>query len=277
MTSTMSKSSGLQLGAARLTPSLPFRSAQPARRSSLRVQATYSSPEVQEHVVKAAAWSTMAATFLSSGSACAATEVMSQAAGDARGTVLLALPAIALGWVLYNIGGPALGQLGDMTAKGSGKKRAASVVGLMAASMFAAGNADAAQELGQLAAGDSRVLVIATLFVPIVGWVLFNIGGPALNQFQDVAAKSSSSTKKRGLIGATALSAGSLLAVQSADAAKEVSQLAAGDSRVLVIATLFVPIIGWVLFNIAGPAFAQFRDVSDRRDASTQSKGKGKR
>lgn len=57
-----------------------------------------------------------------------------------------------------------------MNKKGSGK-RAASVVGLVTASLFAAGNADAAQELGQLAAGDSRVLVIATLFVPIIGWV----------------------------------------------------------------------------------------------------------
>lgn len=43
----------------------------------------------------------MAATFLASGSACAATEVMSQAAGDGRANVLLALPAIALGWVSF--------------------------------------------------------------------------------------------------------------------------------------------------------------------------------
>ena len=42
-----------------------------------------------------------------------------------------------------------------------------------------------------------------------------------------------------------------LLCLQSADAATEVAQVA-GDSRVGVIATLFVPIVGWVLFNIGG-------------------------
>ena len=31
-------------------------------------------------------------------------------------------------------------------------------------------------------AGDNRVGIIATLFLPVVGWVAFNIGGPALNQ-----------------------------------------------------------------------------------------------
>lgn len=37
----------------------------------------------------------------------------------------------------------------------------------------------------QLAAGrDNRVFIIATLFVPVVGWVGFNILGPALNQLQ---------------------------------------------------------------------------------------------
>lgn len=276
MAMAMSNASGLQRGIARSTPLQPFRVTLSARRSPQRVQAVQNSQDTQGHVIKAAAWSAMAATFLTSGSACAATEIMSQAAGDSRANVLLVLPAIAVGWVLYNIGGPALSQLGDMSDKGSGKKRAASVVGLMAASMFAAGNADAAQEMGQLAAGDSRVLVIATLFVPIIGWVLFNIGGPALNQFQETAAKNSSSTKRRSVIGVTALSAASLMAAQSADAANEVSQLAAGDSRILVIATLFVPIIGWVLFNIGGPAFSQFKDIAAKREASNP-KGKGRR
>ena len=35
---------------------------------------------------------------------------------------------------------------------------------------------------GACSAGDNRVGIIATLFLPVVGWVAFNIGGPALNQ-----------------------------------------------------------------------------------------------
>lgn len=39
------------------------------------------------------------------------------------------------------------------------------------------------------AARDNRVLIIATIFVPVVGWVAFNILGPALNQLQAQVAK----------------------------------------------------------------------------------------
>jgi photosystem II PsbY protein len=38
-------------------------------------------------------------------------------------------------------------------------------------------------------AGDNRFGIIATLFLPVVGWVAFNIGGPALNQLNNAAAK----------------------------------------------------------------------------------------
>ena len=49
-----------------------------------------------------------------------------------------------------------------------------SVVG----SFLAAGNANAASEIAQLAGGDNRLIILATLFVPAIGWVLFNIGTP---------------------------------------------------------------------------------------------------
>ena len=39
------------------------------------------------------------------------------------------------------------------------------------ASMMAAGNANAATEVAQLAAGDNRFGIIAFLFLPVVGWV----------------------------------------------------------------------------------------------------------
>jgi len=40
-----------------------------------------------------------------------------------------------------------------------------------AATLLAAGNANAAQEVAELAAGDNRTAIIATLFLPVVGWV----------------------------------------------------------------------------------------------------------
>ena len=117
-------------------------------------------------------------------------------------------------------------------------------VGLGAALLLASQKADAAQEVAQLAAGDSRFAIIATLFLPVIGWVLFNIGGPALNQLNNAANKNKSGVvkkvaskinKRRAVTGAiVGLSAASLLAVPQADAANEVMQLAAG-ARLIVL------------------------------------------
>ena len=62
-------------------------------------------------------------------------------------------------------------------------------LGLGTALLLASEKADAAQEILQLAASDNRIGIIATLFLPVVGWVLFNIGGPALNQLANTAEK----------------------------------------------------------------------------------------
>ena len=70
--------------------------------------------------------------------------------------------------MLFNIGGPAMDQLGGMNGGKNRGKRVASVVGLMAAGALAAAPADAAQEVAQLA-GDNRVGIILTLFLPVVG------------------------------------------------------------------------------------------------------------
>ncbi|BDA48051.1 probable photosystem II core complex proteins psbY, chloroplastic [Coccomyxa sp. Obi] len=231
-------------------------------------QAQHSAENLQEQITRAAAWSTAAATLLAAGNAQAANEVATLAAGDNRfGTLtLLALPA--LGWVAFNIGGPALNQLNNMKTKTRG---AAVGVGLGAALLLASQKADAAQEVAQLAAGDNRFAIIATLFLPVIGWVLFNIGGPALNQLNNVAQKrktgvvkkvASKVGKKRAVTGAiVGLSAASLLAAPQADAANEVMQLATGDNRFGIIATLFLPVLGWVLFNIGGPALNQLNNT----------------
>ena len=80
--------------------------------------------------------------------------------------------------VAFNIGQPALNQLDSMSAK----KSVAAGLGLGAASLLMAGNADAATEAMQLAGSDGRAGILLTLFVPVIGWVLFNILGPAQNQ-----------------------------------------------------------------------------------------------
>ena len=61
-----------------------------------------------------------------------------------------------------------------------------------AATLFAAGNANAATEIAQLAAGDNRFGIIVSLFVPVLGWVAFNALGPGLNQLDAMREKSKS-------------------------------------------------------------------------------------
>ncbi len=55
------------------------------------------------------------------------------------------------------------------------KKGIAAGLGLSAATLFAASNAEAATQLYQLAESDNRVGIIGLLFLPVLGWVGFNI------------------------------------------------------------------------------------------------------
>ena len=56
------------------------------------------------------------------------------------------------------------------------------------AALLVGGSAEAAQEVAAVA-GDNRLNILLTLFVPAVAWVLFNIGGPALNQVNGMGDK----------------------------------------------------------------------------------------
>jgi photosystem II PsbY protein len=149
-------------------------------------------------------------------------------------------------------------------------------VSTAAASLIYSGNANAAQELVSLAEGDNRIGVIASLFVPALAWVGFNMLQPILNQagleahmLNDLSDMSNTlhgflqldkmtekkDSAKRSITAAIGLgAAASLLLAENADAATEVAQLAASDNRVGVIATLFVPALGWVGFNMLQPA-----------------------
>ncbi|KAM3191110.1 hypothetical protein ACQJBY_068821 [Aegilops geniculata] len=108
-------------------------------------------------------------------------------ADDNRGLLLLFVVAPALGWVLYNILQPALNQLNKM------RSEKALVAGLGIGAAAAAGLAAvpepasaAVQELAALAAvapaDDNRGLLLLFVVAPALGWVLYNILQPALNQ-----------------------------------------------------------------------------------------------
>ncbi|GAQ87690.1 photosystem II ycf32 [Klebsormidium nitens] len=150
---------------------------------------------------------------------------------------------------------PGLNQFNKMR----GAKAVVGGLGLgAAASLFAAPSADAAQEFAQLAEGaDYRPLILLVVLGPAVGWVLFNILQPALNQFKKM-------TNKKGVIGAIGLGAvaSALAGPSSADAAQEFAQLAEGtDSRPLILLLVLAPALGWVAFNILKPALRQLEQA----------------
>lgn len=186
-------------------------------------------------------------------SALASQEIAQLAEGDSRPLLLLFILVPALGWVLFNILQPALNQFNKMKAS----KSMIGALGLGAAgSILMVDNAEAAQEVAQLAA-DNRPLLLLFVLGPALGWVLFNILKPALNQVNKMRSSKS-------LIGGLGLgAAGSLLLADNADAAQEVAQLAA-DNRPLLLLFILVPAIGWVLFNILQPALRQIQNQVDK-------------
>lgn len=142
----------------------------------------------------------------------------------------------------------------------------------MAASVFAAlataPSASAAQAVAELAA-DNRPLVLASLMLPAVGWVLFNILKPGLNQLDKMRAS-------KVAIGALGLGALAALTAEDAQAAQEMATLAA-DNRPLILLFVLGPAVGWVLFNIARPAFNQISKMVNAQPSAPKKGGKAKR
>lgn len=124
----------------------------------------------------------------SSDAALADVAAAADAGSDNRGQLLLFVVAPAIGWVLYNILQPALNQLNRMRSQavvaGLGLGAAATAAGM--ASPPEASAAASVQDLAALAAAapadDSRGLLLLIVVAPAIGWVLFNILQPALNQ-----------------------------------------------------------------------------------------------
>ncbi|KXZ44932.1 hypothetical protein GPECTOR_60g709 [Gonium pectorale] len=189
-----------------------------------------------------AAMSTVAASWMMAGHASAATELASLAASDNRLGIIATLFVPALGWVAFNILGAAKAQLDQMDAKN--KLAAPAAIGLgAAASLLVAQSAEASTELATLAASDNRLGIIR-------------------HPLDQMDAKNKLAAPAAIGLGAAA----SLLVAQSAEASTELATLAASDNRLGIIATLFVPALGWVAFNILGAAKAQL----DQMDAKNK-------
>jgi len=187
------------------------------------------------------------AALLAAENADAATQVADLAAADGRFGILVLVLGPALGWVAFNILGPAKNQLDSMS------KSVVAGAGVSLAALLAAENADAATQVADLAAVDGRFGILLLILGPAVGWVLFNIFGPAKNQLDNMSKKS--------VAAGAGLSLSALLAAENADAATQVADLAAVDGRFGILLLILGPAVGWVLFNILGPALNQFNNM----------------
>jgi len=86
-------------------------------------------------------------------------------------------------------------------AASSGGRRARAAVGAglgLSALLGASSSADAAQLVGDVAASDNRLFIILGLFLPALGWVLFNMAGPVLNQINAMAEKNAGGGSSKG-------------------------------------------------------------------------------
>lgn len=137
----------------------------------------------------------------------------------------------------------------------AGTALAASLFSMLATSP----SANAAQEVMQLAT-DARPALLLFPLAAAIGWVLFNILQPGLNQFNKMRGV-------KAVAGGLGLgAAASLFGTPSADAAQEFAQLAEGsDYRPLILLVILGPAIGWVLFNILQPALRQFDNMNKKR------------
>jgi photosystem II PsbY protein len=185
---------------------------------------------------------------------------ISQVAGvDSRALVFLVILGPALAWVAFNIlTPPGLNQLEDMQKAAAKKKGVAAGLGLSAAALLGMPEqADAATELMQTAGLDARIIIFGA-FVPVLGWVAYNILGPGLNQLEDMQK---AAAKKKGVAAGLGLSAAALLGMpEQADAATELMQTAGLDARIIIFGA-FVPVLGWVAYNILGPGLNQLEDM----------------
>lgn len=137
---------------------------------------------------------------------------------------------------------------------------APALAGAIFATLGSVDPALAAQQLADIAEGsDNRGLALLLPIIPAIGWVLFNILQPALNQINKMRNEKAVIVGA-GLSGLT--SAGLLFYTPEAQAVSEeiakIAENAGGsDNRGTLLLFVVLPAIGWVLFNILQPALNQ--------------------
>ncbi|CAH8382789.1 unnamed protein product [Eruca vesicaria subsp. sativa] len=134
----------------------------------------------------------------------------------------------------------------------------------------------AAHQISQLAAAaasqgsDNRGLALLLPIVPAIGWVLFNILQPALNQINKMRASKGIVV---GLgIGGGGLAASGLLTVPPEASARMVNEMAAvaaaaakvEDNRGQLLLFVVAPALLWVLYNILQPALNQLNKMRNK-------------
>nr|AFK46434.1 unknown [Lotus japonicus] len=128
-------------------------------------------------------------SLVSCDAAFAAQQIAEIAEGDNRGLALL-LPLIpAIVWVLFNILQPALNQInrmrntkGVIVGLGLGLGGLAAGSGMLWAPEASAGELGIIADAAAAGGSDNRGQLLLFVVAPAIGWVLFNILQPALNQ-----------------------------------------------------------------------------------------------
>ncbi|KAK7318690.1 hypothetical protein RJT34_03396 [Clitoria ternatea] len=129
------------------------------------------------------------------------------------------------------------------------------IAGAIFSTLGSSDAAFAAQQIADIAEGDNRGLALLLPIIPAIGWVLFNILQPALNQLNRMRSS-------KGVIiglGLGGLAASGLLGLAPDASASEVAAIAeaASDNRGQLLLFVVAPAIVWVLYNILQPALNQ--------------------
>ncbi|KAF3776484.1 Photosystem II core complex protein [Nymphaea thermarum] len=131
---------------------------------------------------------------------------------------------------------------------------------VIATSLLSPLSASAAEQIADVAAAaggeDNRGLALLLPIIPAIGWVLFNILQPALNQLNRMR-------ETKGLIAGVGISAAAaasgLLYAPTSDALEiaQIAEASSGDNRGLLLLFVVSPALAWVLYNILQPALNQ--------------------
>jgi len=129
------------------------------------------------------------------------------------------------------------------------------IAGAIFSSLAASDAAFAAQQIAEIAEGDNRGTLLLFVVAPAIGWVLFNILQPALNQINRMR-------NAKGVIvglglGLGGLAASGMVSEASASEIGLIAEAAGSDNRGTLLLFVVAPAILWVLYNILQPALNQ--------------------